>query len=192
MPWVLAASITSVPAVVVTCLPSIVNAICLRSAITVPIPFPCDRRLLADAEERSFDFAQDDGKTYARTYPNTNRNLLLARCLDHVGGLVGALAVEMILELIAPFLDDADRGQRGRVAERAEGAPENVLRKLGDQRNVFLAAGTCVEPVEHFLEPGGAFAAGNAPAAGFMRVEMHDATSDVHHAGVFVHDHGAA
>src|SRR5580658_10951332 len=114
-----------------------------------------------------------------------SRNLLLARCLDHVGGMVGALAVEMIFELVAPFLDDAHRGQRGGVSERAEGAPENVLRKLGDQRNIFLSAGTCVEPVEQFLEPRGAFAAGDAPAAGFVRIEMHDAAGDVHHAGVF-------
>src|ERR1700733_6592193 len=106
--------------------------------------------------------------------------------------MVGALAVEMIFELVAPFLDDADRGQRGGVAERAEGAPEHVFRQLVDQRNVFLSAGTCVEAVEHFLEPRRAFAAGDAPAAGFVRIEMHDAAGNVHHAGIFIHDHGAA
>ena len=100
--------------------------------------------------------------------------------------------LEMILKLVPPLLHDADRGQRRGVAERAERAPEHVLRKLVDQRDVFLAAAALVEAVEHLAQPRGAFAAGNAPAAGFVRVEMHDAARDVHHAGVFVHDHRAA
>jgi hypothetical protein len=40
----------------------------------------------------------------------------LVRSQNHLGGLVGALAVEMIFKFIAPFLDDADCRQRGGIA----------------------------------------------------------------------------
>src|SRR5580658_6407241 len=63
MPWVLAASITSVPAVVVTCLLPVEKAIWFWSAITLPVP--CDLR--GGAGEKSFDSRQEDGKTYCRT-----------------------------------------------------------------------------------------------------------------------------
>ncbi len=49
-----------------------------------------------------------------------------------------------------------------------------------------------METVQHLAQPARAFAAGNAPAAGFVRVEMHDAPRQIHHAGVFVdHDEAA-
>ena len=46
--------------------------------------------------------------------------------------------------------------------------------------------------VQHLAQPGGAFAARDAPAAAFVRVKSHDAQRDLHHAGVFVHHHHAA
>ena len=98
----------------------------------------------------------------------------------------------MIFKFIAPLFDDADRRHRGSIAKRAKRAPEHVLRKLVNQWNIFRASAALVEAVEHLAQPGGAFAAGNAPAAGFVRVEMHDAAREVHHAGVFVNDHRAA
>ena len=46
--------------------------------------------------------------------------------------------------------------------------------------------------VRIFLQPGGAFAAGDAPAAAFVGVEAHDAERGFHHVGVFVHHDDAA
>jgi hypothetical protein len=40
-----------------------------------------------------------------------------------------------------------------------------------------------VEALSILLQPGGAFAARNAPAAAFMRVKLHDAQREFHHAG---------
>src|SRR5271170_5385738 len=98
----------------------------------------------------------------------------------------------MIFEFVAPFLDDADGRQSRGIAERAESAPEHIFRKLVDQWNIFGAAAALVETVEHLAQPGGAFAAGNAPAAGFVRIEVHDAAGEIHHAGVLINYDGAA
>src|SRR5271155_4793194 len=96
----------------------------------------------------------------------------------HLGGFKRAFPVQMVFEFVAPFLDDADGGQSSGIAERAESAPEHILGKLVDQRNIFGAAAALVETVEHLAHPGGAFAAGNAPAAGLVRIEVHDAAGE--------------
>src|SRR6266849_3196283 len=98
----------------------------------------------------------------------------------------------MLLEFVAPLLYDADGGQRGSVTERAEGAAQHVFGELADEVDIFGAPEAGMEAIEHLAQPTGAFAAGDAPAAGLVRVEMHDAPRHVHHAGVFVHDHHAA
>src|SRR5271154_3783867 len=111
---------------------------------------------------------------------------------NHFRGFVRAFPVQMVFKFVAPFLDDADGRQSRGIAERAESAPEHIFGKLVDQRNIFGAAPSLVETVEHFAQPGGAFAAGNAPAAGLVRIEVHDAAGEVHHAGFFVNYDGAA
>src|SRR5579859_6155959 len=98
----------------------------------------------------------------------------------------------MILKFVSPLLHDADGGQRSGVTERAEGAAEHVLRKLSDQVNVFAAAKARVEAFQHFAEPRCSLAAGNAPAAGLVRVKVHDPARHVDHAGVFIHNNHAA
>src|SRR5713226_10356634 len=98
----------------------------------------------------------------------------------------------MIFEFAAEFLHDADGGHGGSVTERAERAAEHVLRKFFDQIDVLAAAQSSVKAFQHFAQPGGAFATGNTPSAGFVRVKMHDAARHIHHAGVFVHHHDAA
>src|SRR6266446_6156160 len=98
----------------------------------------------------------------------------------------------MLLEFFAPLLHDADGGQRRGVAERAEGAAQHIFGEVADEVDVFRTPETSVKTIEHLAQPSGAFAAGDAPAAGFVRVEMHDAARHVHHAGVFVHDDHAA
>src|ERR1700722_7274237 len=98
----------------------------------------------------------------------------------------------MIFEFVLPFFDDADGRHGSGVAERAKRAAEQILCEFAEQRDIFGAPFAAVETVEHTAHPGGAFAAGNAPAAGFVGVEMHDPPGHVDHAGVFVHDHYAA
>src|SRR5215467_4634528 len=96
----------------------------------------------------------------------------------------------MVLKLAAPFFHDADRGHRCRISERAECAAQHVLREVGDEVDVCFATETGVKALERLAQPGGSFAARDAPATGLVRVEVHDAASHVHHAGVFVHyDH---
>src|SRR5260370_8105110 len=93
----------------------------------------------------------------------------------------------MLLEFFAPLLHDADGGQRRGVAERAEGAAQHIFGEVADEVDVFRTPETSVKTIEHLAQPSGAFAAGDAPAAGFVRVEMHDAARHAHPAGVFVH-----
>src|SRR5579859_2531141 len=98
----------------------------------------------------------------------------------------------MIFEFVPPLLHDADGRQCGGIAERAESAAQHVLGKFADHVDVFGAAKPGMEALEHFAEPGGSFAARDAPAAGFMRVKMHDPARHIDHAGVFIHhDHAA-
>src|ERR1700730_15178775 len=91
----------------------------------------------------------------------------------HLGGLVGTFPVQMILEFVPPLLHDADRRQGRSVSERAECAPEHVVRRLLDQGDIFCAPTAFVKAVEYLAQPRGAFAAGDAPAAGLMCIEMH-------------------
>src|ERR1700735_1064573 len=49
-----------------------------------------------------------------------------------------------------------------------------------------------MKTVEQLPQPRSAFSARNAPAAGFMSVEMHDPSRQVNHAGLFVNDYRAA
>src|SRR6266404_7452859 len=98
----------------------------------------------------------------------------------------------MLLKFVAPFLHDADGGQSGGVAKRAEGAAQHIFSEVADQIDIFRASKASVEALEHLAQPCCAFAAGDAPAAGFVRVEMHDAARHVDHASVFVHHNHAA
>jgi len=77
----------------------------------------------------------------------------------------------MILELAAEFLHDADCRHRRGVSERAERPPQHVLRKLADHVDVFRAPQASVKTIQDLLQPACAFAARDAPAAGFVRVK---------------------
>src|SRR6516225_6392235 len=98
----------------------------------------------------------------------------------------------MIFKLVAKLFHDADGGHGCGVAERTKCAAQHVRGKIADKADVFRPAVARVKTVQSLLQPGGSFAAGNAPAAGFMGVEVHDAASHVHHASIFVDDHHAA
>src|SRR5260370_40448984 len=77
----------------------------------------------------------------------------------------------IFVEIAGEFFDDGDRGHRRRVAERAEGPAEHVLRKLAQQRDVFAAAVSLAHPREDLTQPGRTLAARNAPPAAFVRVK---------------------
>ncbi len=107
---------------------------------------------------------------------------------------IGArLAVQMLFELFAELFDDRNGRHGGRVAQRAERAAQHVLRQC---RRAARCRSAVPPPswkrVRILRQPGGAFAARDAPAAAFVRVKPHDAQRGLHHAGVFVHDHHAA
>ena len=102
------------------------------------------------------------------------------------------LPFKMRFELVAELLDDRDGRHRRRIAQRAERPAQHVLRNSPIRSMSLVRPAAVVEAVEHLLQPGGAFAAGDAPAAAFVRVEPHDAQRGLHHAGVFVQDHHAA
>jgi len=53
-------------------------------------------------------------------------------------------------------------------------------------------AAAVVEAVEHLAKPGGAFTAGNAPAAALVRVELDGAEGELDDAGLVVNDDDAA
>src|SRR5262249_27492832 len=111
---------------------------------------------------------------------------------DFRGFVVGAASLQMVRKLVAEFLHDADGGHRRGITERTEGAAQHVIRKVADQVDILSAAQAGVKSLQHFVEPACSFAARDAPAAGFVRVEVHDAARHIHHAGVFVDDHHAA
>src|SRR5260370_28190923 len=92
----------------------------------------------------------------------------------------------MLLKFVAPLLHDADSRQRRGVAKRAERAAQHILGEIAYEIDIFGAAIACVKTVQHFAQPGGAFAAGDAPAAGFVRIKVHDAAGPVPPARVFL------
>ena len=73
------------------------------------------------------------------------------------------------------LFDNGDGRHRRRIAQRAESPAQHVLRKLAQQRDVVLAPAAFVESAAESSQPGGAFAARDAPAAALMRVKPHDA-----------------
>src|SRR5262249_31479355 len=95
-------------------------------------------------------------------------------------------------KLAAPFVHDRHRGNGRRVAQWAKCPSEHVLRQVPDVVDVFPQPATVMEAGERFLEPVGAFAAGNTPATTFVLVELHHAQGELHHAGLVVENHHAA
>src|SRR5205085_11149526 len=107
-----------------------------------------------------------------------NRQLVIVRT---------GLAFEMRVEIVAEFFNEGDGRQRGGVTERTERAAEHILSELTDQHDVAALPHAFMEPHEEFAQPRGAFAAGDAPAAAFMRVEADNPQQGLHHARVLIH-----
>src|SRR6185503_16362052 len=76
----------------------------------------------------------------------------------------------------------------GPVAERAEGAAEDVVAEVDQRLEVGLLALAVLESLECLHEPPRAFAAGCALAAGLMLVELRPAEHGTEHTRGLVED----
>src|SRR5581483_7201812 len=83
-----------------------------------------------------------------------------------------ALALEILLKLGAELLNKAERGHRSRIAQRAEGAAHHVLGQVLNVVDVLPVAAARVEAHQRLLQPVRAFAAGNAPPAALVLIEV--------------------
>src|SRR5260370_29731054 len=78
------------------------------------------------------------------------------------------VAGDVIFKLLAELLDKAEGRHRRCVAQRTERPAHHVFGKVLNVIDVFFAAAAVVDAGESLLDPVGALAAGNAPAAGTM------------------------
>src|ERR1035441_5377687 len=81
------------------------------------------------------------------------------------------LAVQMVLELLAELLHKGQRGHGRRIAQRAKRPAQHVLGKILNVVYVLRRSKAEVEASDRLLQPVGAFAAGNAPAAALVLIE---------------------
>src|SRR5882762_10136656 len=95
--------------------------------------------------------------------------------LDGDDGSAGLVAFDVVLELLAELLYESEGRHGGCIAEWAEGAAHHIFGEVLDVVDVLLAAAAVVDAGEGLLDPVGAFAAGDAPAAGLVLVEADDA-----------------
>ena len=107
-------------------------------------------------------------------------------------GDAGAISGDVILELLTEFFDEGDGGHGGGVAERAEGAAHHVFGEVLDVVDVLGVAAALVDAGEGFLDPVGAFAAGDAPAAALVLVELDGAQGELDDRYGLVEHHDAA
>src|SRR5512144_1089623 len=87
--------------------------------------------------------------------PSTSRFSM--RCALHVGRDDARPVVDVMLELGAEVLDEALHRQRGGVAQRADGAPGDVVGDVVQHVEVRARALAVLDPVHHAVEPAGAF-----------------------------------
>src|SRR6267378_4710734 len=80
--------------------------------------------------------------------------------------------LDVVHELVAEVLDEALHRQRRGVAERADGAPGDVVGDVVEEREVLHAAEALLDAVHDAIQPAGALAAGRALAAGLLEIEV--------------------
>ncbi len=100
--------------------------------------------------------------------------------------------IDMILPFIAPVLDGGlNRHHRG-IAERTNCPAQDIAADIFDLLYIARLSLSSFDPVDHLLEPAGAFAAGRALPARFMFEEMNQLLNGPDDTGVFVkYNHGA-
>ena len=90
--------------------------------------------------------------------------------------VIGArFASQMRLKLASELLHESNRGHGCGITQRAERAAQHGLGQVLNQLDVFLASAAGVHARQRLLQPRRALAAGDAPAAAFVRVELHQA-----------------
>src|SRR5450432_2705255 len=120
-----------------------------------------------------------------------NARILNKHRLGHMRVRAGP-AVEVVFKLFAELLYERNGRHRGRVAEWAERAAHHVLGEVLDVVDVLGDAAAGVEAGQRLLEPVGALAAGDAPAAAFVLVKLHGPQGELDHAGGLIEHHDAA
>src|SRR5207253_4815701 len=93
------------------------------------------------------------------------------------------LAFQMRLKLLAKLVDDRNGGHCRRIAQRTKRATQHVLREIQDVVNVLAQPTAGMKTIKRLLQPVSAFAARNAPATALMLIIVHNALSELHHAG---------
>src|SRR5439155_7190775 len=73
------------------------------------------------------------------------------------------LTFEVVFEFLPEFLHDGNCRHRRCIAQGAKGTAQHVLREIKNIVDIFLQAAARMKSDQRFLEPIGAFAAGNAP-----------------------------
>src|SRR5258708_5365785 len=96
------------------------------------------------------------------------------------------------LEFAPPLVYDRHRRNRGRIAQWTERPTQHVLGQVLNVVDVLLQSAAIMEASESFLEPVSTFTAGNAPAATFVLVELHDSQGKFDHASLVVNHHNTA
>src|SRR5262245_38525485 len=96
--------------------------------------------------------------------------------------------VDALLDHVAEMPDQALDGPSGRVAERADGMALDLIADIEQHIDLGLLGLALGHAFEHAPHPTGALAARRALAAGFILVEIGDASDGADDVGRFVHD----
>src|SRR5580658_1911812 len=102
------------------------------------------------------------------------------------------LAVDVILKLVAELCHESDDRHRCRVAKRAEGASKHVLGQILNVVDIFDLAAAGVDAANRLFEPVCALAAGDAPTAALVLIELDRPQRKLDHAHRLVENDDAA
>src|SRR5689334_1448067 len=104
-----------------------------------------------------------------------------------------ALAMlDVILEFWPEVLDKTQHRRGSSITQGADGTAGNVAADISQQIEVFHAPLPLRNPLDHAIQPAGAFTARGALATGFLEEEIGQALQRFYHAGGLIHDnHGA-
>src|SRR4051812_33654958 len=95
--------------------------------------------------------------------------------------------VDVIFKLIAKMLDETLDRKRGGIAKRADRTTGDVIGDGIQLVEVFRTALPMLDPVDHAVQPAGAFTAGCTLSTRFLEIEIRQAQESAHHASRFIH-----
>src|SRR5438105_12382198 len=75
------------------------------------------------------------------------------------------LTFEVVFEFLPEFLHYGNRRHRGCIAQGTKSSAQHVLGQVQNVVDILFQTAAGMKTYQRFLEPVGAFAAGNAPAA---------------------------